>query len=96
LVHLLVVDVGVGLEGAACRRGAGGEDLCGELWDGVVADELSWLMLWGVSGWSRIGRKKWGKVYRVSACTKAIRERKVVGGSLPSGLLGVLTCCTYT
>ena len=45
MVHLLVVEVGVGLEGLGCWGGASGQGLCAELWGSVVADELSRLVL---------------------------------------------------
>jgi hypothetical protein len=45
VVHLLVVDVGVGGEGLGCGGGAGGKGLSVELGSGIVSDELSRLVL---------------------------------------------------
>ena len=45
MVHLLVVDVGVRLEGLGRWGGPGGEGLCVELRDGIVTDFLSKLVL---------------------------------------------------
>jgi hypothetical protein len=45
LIHFLVVEVGVGLEGVGGRGGACGEDLGVEFGNGVVADEFTGLVL---------------------------------------------------
>jgi hypothetical protein len=55
LVHFLVVEVGVGLEGVGRRGGACGEDLGGEFGDSVVAHEFAGLVLYvcqfGIENW---------------------------------------------
>jgi hypothetical protein len=59
VVHVLVVEVGVGLEGFGCRGGTSGEGFCAEFGNGIVTDELSRLVLRSVS-WTPldcVGRK---------------------------------------
>ena len=48
-VYFLAVHLGVGLESVFRGSGSCGQDFYVELWSGVIADLLSWFVLWVVS-----------------------------------------------